>query len=110
MDLSLLEALEKEERLFKKFSFVGTDEVVVAGNLKAGFLVNVNRQGGVESPTPVLNCPTGDTVTVAFSDIVSCGCLTGGGNSYLGTDLGGINASFTLTRFSATEFHVIVPN
>ncbi len=54
--------------------------------------------------TGTANCPTGDTVTVTFSGVLSCGCLTGGGLSYLGTDLGGINAAFTLTRFSPTEF------
>jgi hypothetical protein len=74
-----------------------------------GTIVNAERERGGGGGGGA-NCPTGDTVTVAFSGIVSCGCLTDGFSSYLGTDIGGINTAFTLTRFSPTEFIVTVPN
>ncbi len=66
---------------------------------QGGTVINVARNAGTAS-----TCPTGDTVMVTFSGVESCGCLSGGGQSFLGTDLGGINSAFTLTRFSPTEF------
>ncbi len=77
--------------------FVTVDEFPGKGSVINVADTSVRRSG-------VLNCPSGDTITVTFSGVVSCGCLTDGSQSYTGTDLGGINAAFTLTRFSSTEF------
>ncbi len=49
MDLSFLEELANEELRFKKFSLVGTGNVQAAGNLKAGYIVNIDRTLGADS-------------------------------------------------------------
>lgn len=86
---------------------IGGRNVTVDEHPGKGSVINIaDTSARRAGPGPVLNCPTGDTITVTFSDIVSCGCLTDGTLSYMGTDLGGINAPFTLTRFSPTEFSV----
>ncbi len=85
-------------------------ESVLASQKVEGKNVSVDeRHGGTvinvaRNPGTAATCPTGDTVMVTFSGVVSCGCLTDGSQSYTGTDLGGINSAFTLTRFSPTEF------
>ncbi len=57
MDLSFLEELENEELRFKEFSLVGTSRVQAAGNLKAGYIVNVGGARGSGGVPP--NCGDG---------------------------------------------------
>jgi hypothetical protein len=45
-------------------------------------------------------------ITVAFSGIVSCGCLGSGITSVKGTDLGGVNGTYVLPRISSSEFEL----
>ncbi len=78
--------------------------VTVDEHYGKGSVINVAESAARRGSSPTLNCPTGDTIMVTFSGIVSCGCLTDGTLGYLGTDLGFINSAFTLTRFSSTEF------
>lgn len=70
-----------------------------------GTVINVSRERGEAA----LNCPTGDSVTVIFSGIESCGCIDQGSQSTLGTDLGSLNNTYVLPRISSTEFALTVP-
>lgn len=54
-------------------------------------------------------CPAAGitSVTVTFSGILACACYGSGSLSYLGTDLGGLNASFVLPRINSTTFRLV---
>lgn len=70
-----------------------------------GSVINANREVGTPAPT---GCPGEDVdeITVAFTGIVPCSCLGSGSESFLGTDLGGLNGSFVLPRISSTAFQL----
>jgi hypothetical protein len=79
MDLPFLEALAEEEARFKRFSMAGTNDVLVAGNIKAGFTVNIQKEGGegAGGGTPVTGAcclPDGTCEVVTFGQ-----CLLDGG-------------------------------
>lgn len=78
--------------------------VTVDEHIGQGTVINVNDTSARRSGGGTHHCTTGDTISVAFTGIVSCGCLTGSGLSFTGTDLGSLNSTYTLTRFSPTEF------
>jgi hypothetical protein len=72
-----------------------------------GTVINVDdrRGGGVIPPT---GCPPAevDEITVTFSGIVACECLGSGTESFIGTDLGGLNGTFVLPRISSSTFQL----
>lgn len=76
MDLRLLDELAAEELRFKKFSFVGTSRVLVSGNLRTGFAVNVRPSGVVAvSDTPVGACCIGEGCSIQ----TEAACISLGG-------------------------------
>ncbi len=80
MDLSFLEQLEAEELLFKKFSLVGTGNVLAAGSLKAGYAVNINAGADTTltgtAPIPGACCYNDGTC----DDITEADCTAAGGD------------------------------
>lgn len=68
MDLQQLEELANEELRFKKFTFVGNDRVLVSGNLRTGFAVNINEIGGVTDETLSGGCCLPNTLCIRTTE------------------------------------------
>ncbi len=82
--------------------------VSVSEHQGMGTVVNVDRKSGSVTPPPLtcIDHPPMDQITVTFSGIVPCPCEGSGSESFLGTDLGGLNASFVLPRIGSFTYQL----